>query len=152
MNTCFFLQWIAVVLHEKKSQYGSLILYVLTHIDINCTQTISQVTMAWYEVIKECDTTVWNIKALTMSNKSTSCSIYYSKFPHFLTKIWLTHWPLVMLIVSRVMTGSDNGLVPGGTKPLPEPMLTSLIISLIARFMGPTWGPPGSCRPQVGPM
>ena len=24
--------------------------------------------------------------------------------------------------------------------------------SLIARFMGPTWGPPGSCRPQAGPM
>ena len=24
--------------------------------------------------------------------------------------------------------------------------------SQIARFMGPTWGPPGSCRPQVGPM
>ena len=22
----------------------------------------------------------------------------------------------------------------------------------IARFMGPTWGPSGSCRPQVGPM
>ena len=22
----------------------------------------------------------------------------------------------------------------------------------IAKFMGPTWGPPGSCRPQVGPM
>ena len=22
----------------------------------------------------------------------------------------------------------------------------------IARFMGPTWGPPGSCRPQLGPM
>ena len=22
----------------------------------------------------------------------------------------------------------------------------------IARFMGPTWDPPGSCRPQVGPM
>ena len=22
----------------------------------------------------------------------------------------------------------------------------------IARFMGPTWGPLGSCRPQVGPM
>ena len=22
----------------------------------------------------------------------------------------------------------------------------------IARFMGPTWGPPGSCRPQVSPM
>ena len=22
----------------------------------------------------------------------------------------------------------------------------------IAKFMGPTWGPPGSCRPQKGPM
>ena len=26
------------------------------------------------------------------------------------------------------------------------------IFSQIAKFMGPTWGPPGSCRPQVGPM
>ena len=26
------------------------------------------------------------------------------------------------------------------------------MLSQIARFMGPTWGPPGSCRPQVGPM
>ena len=26
------------------------------------------------------------------------------------------------------------------------------VSSQIARFMGPTWGPPGSCRPQVGPM
>ena len=22
----------------------------------------------------------------------------------------------------------------------------------IAKFMGPTWGPPGSCRPQMGPL
>ena len=27
-----------------------------------------------------------------------------------------------------------------------------LLYSLIARFMGPTWGPSGSCRPQMGPM
>ena len=26
------------------------------------------------------------------------------------------------------------------------------IISSIAKFMGPTWGPSGSCRPQMGPM
>ena len=26
------------------------------------------------------------------------------------------------------------------------------IISQIAKFMGPTWSPPGSCRPQMGPM
>ena len=24
--------------------------------------------------------------------------------------------------------------------------------SQITKFMGPTWGPPGSCRPQIGPM
>ena len=28
----------------------------------------------------------------------------------------------------------------------------SLIHHQIAKFMGPTWGPPGSCRPQMGPM
>ena len=26
------------------------------------------------------------------------------------------------------------------------------VTSQIPRFMGPTWGPPGSCRPQMGPM
>ena len=26
------------------------------------------------------------------------------------------------------------------------------ILSQIAKLMGPTWGPPGSCRPQMGPM
>ena len=25
-------------------------------------------------------------------------------------------------------------------------------LSQVARFMGPTWGPPGSCRPLMGPM
>ena len=28
----------------------------------------------------------------------------------------------------------------------------NLILSLIARFMGPTWGPSGADRTQVGPM
>ena len=31
----------------------------------------------------------------------------------------------------------------------PELVLT---VGLIARFLGPTWDPPGSCRPQMGPM
>ena len=26
------------------------------------------------------------------------------------------------------------------------------ICSQIVKFMGPTWGPPGSCRPQMGPI
>ena len=25
-------------------------------------------------------------------------------------------------------------------------------INALDKFMGPTWGPPGSCRPQMGPM
>ena len=29
---------------------------------------------------------------------------------------------------------------------------SSKMLSQIAKFMGPTWGPPGSCRPQMGPM
>ena len=29
---------------------------------------------------------------------------------------------------------------------------TSIIATQIAKFMGPTWGPPGSCRPQMGPI
>ena len=28
----------------------------------------------------------------------------------------------------------------------------SKLTTRIAKFMGPTWGPPGSCRPQMGPM
>ena len=30
--------------------------------------------------------------------------------------------------------------------------ITILARYLKAKFMGPTWGPPGSCRPQMGPM
>ena len=33
--------------------------------------------------------------------------------------------------------------------PLHEVIIAT---SQIAKFMGPTWGPPGSCRPQMGPM
>ena len=35
----------------------------------------------------------------------------------------------------------------GGTIMVPWHRITQ-----IANFMGPTWGPPGSCRPQMGPM
>ena len=28
----------------------------------------------------------------------------------------------------------------------------ALVPNQITKFMGPTWGPPGSCRPQMGPM
>ena len=43
------------------------------------------------------------------------------------------------------MTYSNSVMSSGGLK------LTD-ISSQIAKFMGPTWGPPGSCRLQMGPM
>ena len=30
--------------------------------------------------------------------------------------------------------------------------MRNYITTQIAKFMGPTWGPPGSCRPQMGPV
>ena len=44
-------------------------------------------------------------------------------------------WWRMYAVVNLVITGSDNGLS-----------------SQIAKFMGPTWHPPGSCWPQMGPM
>ena len=38
--------------------------------------------------------------------------------------IGLTHFGLVTPYGDRVNIGSGNGLLPDGTKPLPEPMLT----------------------------
>ena len=38
---------------------------------------------------------------------------------------------------------------------MPYPALEELnsnVATQIAKFMGPTWGPPGSCRPQMEPM
>ena len=36
------------------------------------------------------------------------------------------HWTLLM----RDQHGSDNGLVPSGNKPLPEPMLTQIYVAI----------------------
>ena len=39
------------------------------------------------------------------------------------------------------------------TSPSTSHNITSYhITSQITKFMGPTWGPPGSCRSQMGPM
>ena len=36
--------------------------------------------------------------------------------------------------------------------PNPHPLKYARHPSQIAKFMGPTWGPPGSFRPQMGPL
>ena len=33
-----------------------------------------------------------------------------------------------------------------------ELVVPNRTVTQIAKFIGPTWGPPGSCRPQMGPM
>ena len=45
---------------------------------------------------------------------------------------------MVLSIVKTIYTPIDGRTVRNTTQ--------------IVRFMGPTWGPPGSCRPQMGPM
>ena len=43
---------------------------------------------------------------------------------HLGEKVYLIHWGLVTPLEIWVNTGSGNGLLPDGTKQLPEPMLT----------------------------
>ena len=51
-----------------------------------------------------------------------------------------------------VMTKSPQCHRGARTCFLWENISIRLTSSQIAKFMGPTWGPPGSCRPQMGPM
>ena len=44
----------------------------------------------------------------------------------------------------------QNSALPSGFDKIQVHLWHTL--SQIAKFMGPTWGPPGSCRPQMGPM
>ena len=58
------------------------------------------------------------------------------------------------------VTTADKSLFVAKSCELSPPMYEKLFkisdveekTTQIARFMGPTWGPPGSCRPQMGPM
>ena len=53
-------------------------------------------------------------------------------------------WKKKMYILNQISTISLYWSKQG--------LSTEQMTTLIARFMGPTLGPPGSCRPQVGPM
>ena len=64
------------------------------------------------------------------------------QFYHFLTKLPIIIKAWNHLIGSETLISSHN---VGGTVCL-------LWLPQIAKFMGPTWDPPGSCRPQMGPM
>ena len=63
-----------------------------------------------------------------------------------------------MYVYNRYITPVTTNIYPS-VYPMKIIMWTQLIVFLSiivifpgSKFMGPTWGPPGSCRPQVGPM
>ena len=65
----------------------------------------------------------------------------------------LTHWSYVFLALTY---GTPPWLA---TSCIPIEMVYLSFFPLyfqqnsqIAKFIGPTWGPPGSCQPQMGPM
>ena len=67
----------------------------------------------------------------------------------------------IIFILSFIHGSGWSGLIKAepGVKYNHSPCYTyftveikAMIYTQIARFMGQTWGPPGSCRPQMGPM
>ena len=46
----------------------------------------------------------------------------------------------------------DDGLQPSMYLGYTKNLLPYSMKAQIAKFMGPTWGPPGSCWPQMGPI
>ena len=60
---------------------------------------------------------------------------------------------LLWFVLRLAATNSSSSLSISYISPIPYTLGPKIGISpQIARFMGPTWGPPGSCRPQMGLM
>ena len=64
---------------------------------------------------------------------------------------------LSALIVPEVWHYMILSFTGAWCKTVAPPLLShwkhpSLVLTPIAKFMGPTWGPPGSCWPQLGPI
>ena len=54
-----------------------------------------------------------------------------------INQAWLNKIRLALLSLHALVSG---------------PTSVSAVITQIAKILWPTWGPPGSCRPQMGPM
>ena len=54
----------------------------------------------------------------------------------------------------KILSGKLRLFCPGEELTLPEPLLPCkwCVYTLITRFMGPTWGPSGADRTQMGPI
>ena len=69
------------------------------------------------------------------------------RIPYYLVLQWTILGCFMMTI-----SCSGNTLQCNGNRLVVSKILIIDRPSQIARFMGPTWDPPGSCRPQVGHM
>ena len=93
----------------------------------------------------------------------------HSKFVHITNLRVLDRWPTIFYYfivhtlhsIRRVRTQSTSIESTLAQRDLlaqlqsHQELFTWLVLcsaSQIAKFMWPTWGPPGSCRPQMGPM
>ena len=63
------------------------------------------------------------------------------------------HWCCMSVLLSQISSNSAVCLTVVHADNSKAPNFSDQFgVSQVARFVGPTWGPPGSCRPQMGPM
>ena len=72
-------------------------------------------------------------------------------------KIYSSIYPFAFKDINVAIVNSDLQNLDGNSSNNPELLKMSAqklstVTSKITKFMGPTWDPPGSCRPQMGPM
>ena len=95
-------------------------------------QSVSKRKHSNFHLIWKCG---WLFISTHLTRESTASTV--------LTKCW--NWELMLA------TNCGNPCTDGHHGWWPTFWLPT-VVSQIAKFMGPTWGPPGSCRPQMGPM
>ena len=81
---------------------------------------------------------VWIINhCLGLGHETLICTI----FIYFYIIMLLFFFKITLIEPHSLPVGARYGAI-----------LWILTLTQIAKFMGPTWGPPGSCRPQMDPM
>ena len=77
-----------------------------------------------------------------------SLHLYFTNTEAF---VMVLYWPSANEITLKIKGKSIWITITSNTKARTMCIFPGMY-SQIAKFMGPTWGPPGSCRPQMGPM
>ena len=92
------------------------------------------------------------IMTMGFTNQCWMCDPWASD-SHVTTTV---HW-FIRKLISRLLSSkaiyTSACMINSKSLPIGEiSMFIDLETSQITNFIGPTWGPPGSCRPQMGPM